>query len=57
MRFLVDECAGPTVAGWLRKQGHEVFSVYDSATRLARPGLSFYFTTFPTIAVSSSTGS
>lgn len=31
MRFLVDECTGPTVANWLQEQGHEVFSVYDSA--------------------------
>ena len=31
MRFLVDECAGPRVARWLREQGHEVFSVYDKA--------------------------
>lgn len=31
MRFLVDECTGPTVAHWLREQGHEVFSVYDDA--------------------------
>ncbi len=31
MRFLVDECTGPAVAEWLRAQGHEVFSVYDSA--------------------------
>lgn len=31
MSFLVDECAGPSVANWLRKQGHDVFSVYDSA--------------------------
>ena len=29
MRFLVDECTGPTVATWLRKKGFEVFSVYD----------------------------
>ena len=29
MRFLVDECAGPTVASWLREQSHEVFSVYE----------------------------
>jgi predicted nuclease of predicted toxin-antitoxin system len=29
MRFLVDECAGPAVARWLRDQGHEVFSVFD----------------------------
>jgi predicted nuclease of predicted toxin-antitoxin system len=39
MRFLVDECAGPTVAGWLRKQGHEVFSVYDSARGLDDDGI------------------
>ena len=31
MRFLVDECTGPAVAEWLHAQGHEVFSVYDSA--------------------------
>jgi predicted nuclease of predicted toxin-antitoxin system len=31
MRFLVDECAGPAVAEWLREQGHEVFSVFDEA--------------------------
>lgn len=31
MRFLVDECTGPTLARWLRDQGHEVFSVYDQA--------------------------
>ena len=31
MRFLVDECTGPAVAGWLRGQSHEVFSVYDDA--------------------------
>ncbi|MFO1420936.1 MAG: DUF5615 family PIN-like protein [Candidatus Competibacteraceae bacterium] len=31
MRFLVDENAGPSVAGWLRHQGHEVFSVYEAA--------------------------
>ncbi len=31
MRFLVDECTGPTVAAWLQEQGHEVFSVYDLA--------------------------
>src|SRR5437763_7773402 len=31
MRFLVDECAGPKVAQWLRAQGHEIFSVYDEA--------------------------
>lgn len=31
MRFLVDESTGPKVAQWLETQGHEVFSVYDSA--------------------------
>lgn len=31
MKFLVDECTGPTVARWLRQQGHDVFSVYDQA--------------------------
>lgn len=31
MRFLVDECAGPGLALWLREQGHDVFSVFDQA--------------------------
>ena len=31
MRFLVDECTGPAVARWLRRQGHKVFSVYEEA--------------------------
>lgn len=31
MRFLVDECTGNQVAGWLREAGHEVFSVYEQA--------------------------
>jgi predicted nuclease of predicted toxin-antitoxin system len=31
MRFLVDECTGPSVAAWLHRQGHEVFSVFDEA--------------------------
>ena len=31
MRFVVDECTGPTVAAWLRGYGHEVFSVFDEA--------------------------
>jgi hypothetical protein len=31
MRFLVDECTGPAVVRWLRRQGHEVFSVYEEA--------------------------
>lgn len=30
MRFLVDECTGPTVARWLREE-HEVFSVFEQA--------------------------
>ena len=31
MLFLVDECAGPAVAAWLRSESHDVFSVYDEA--------------------------
>jgi predicted nuclease of predicted toxin-antitoxin system len=31
MRFLVDECTGPSVARWLSSIGHDVFSVFDSA--------------------------
>ena len=31
MRFLVDECTGPTVASWLRDNGYEVFSVFEDA--------------------------
>jgi len=31
MRFLVDECAGPALAHWLRSLSHEVFSIYDDA--------------------------
>lgn len=31
MRFLVDESTGPKVAQWLREQGHEVFSVFETA--------------------------
>ena len=30
MRFLVDECTGPSVARRLEEQGHTVFSVYDA---------------------------
>ncbi len=29
MRFLVDESTGPSVARWLREEGHQVFSIYD----------------------------
>jgi predicted nuclease of predicted toxin-antitoxin system len=31
MGFLVDECSGPAVAQWLREQGHEIYSVYETA--------------------------
>lgn len=31
MRFLVDECAGPVLAQWLRDRQHDVFSVYEQA--------------------------
>lgn len=31
MRFLVDECAGPGLAAWLRQQGFAVYSVFDEA--------------------------
>ena len=34
MRFLVDECTGPAVAQWLRKQKHDVFSVHEEARGL-----------------------
>ncbi len=29
MKFLIDECTGSSVAKWLRKEGYEVFSVFD----------------------------
>ena len=29
MRFLVDECTGPAIALWLRRQDYDVISVYD----------------------------
>lgn len=35
MRFLVDECTGPTVAQWLRDQGYEVFSIYEDQRGLS----------------------
>ena len=31
MRSLVDESTGPWVAQWLRKHGHEVFSVFEQS--------------------------
>jgi len=34
MRFLVDECTGPSVARWLREQGHDALSVYERARGL-----------------------
>ena len=29
MRFIVDECIGPTVARWLRQLQHDVLSIYE----------------------------
>ncbi len=29
MRFLVDECVGPSVARWLRDKNHDVCSIYN----------------------------
>ena len=31
MRFIVDECTGIRVADWLRREGYQVFSVYEQA--------------------------
>jgi len=31
MRFIVDECTGPSVAAWLRDQNHDVFSVFEDS--------------------------
>lgn len=31
MRFLIDENMGPSVARWLREQGHDVVSIYETA--------------------------
>ena len=39
MRFLVDECTGPAVARWLRRQGHEVFFVYEEARGMEDEGI------------------
>lgn len=39
MRFLVDECTGPSVARWLQQQGHDVFSVYDEARGMDDEGV------------------
>ena len=29
MKFLVDECVGPTVAKWLKQNDYDVVSIYD----------------------------
>ncbi len=29
MRFIVDECTGPSVALWLKDSGYDVFSIFD----------------------------
>ena len=29
MKFLVDECIGPTVAKWLKQKGYDALSIYD----------------------------
>jgi predicted nuclease of predicted toxin-antitoxin system len=39
MRFLVDECTGPSVASWLRDQNHDVFSVFDEARGMDDDGI------------------
>lgn len=31
VRFIVDECTGTSLAAWLERQGHDVFSVFDTA--------------------------
>jgi predicted nuclease of predicted toxin-antitoxin system len=31
MKFIVDECTGPSVAEWLEEQGYEVYSVFEQA--------------------------
>ena len=31
MRFLVDECTGPRVADWLKKQNYDIFLVFNEA--------------------------
>lgn len=31
MKFVVDECTGPTAARWLGQQGHDVISIFDDA--------------------------
>ena len=31
MKFVVDECTGPSVAKWLTESGHDVYSVADES--------------------------
>lgn len=31
MELLIDECLGPTVARWLKGEGHDVVSIFDAA--------------------------
>ena len=35
MKFIVDECTGPSVAGWLINVGHDVYSVYELSRGLS----------------------
>jgi predicted nuclease of predicted toxin-antitoxin system len=39
MRFLVDECTGPSVAAWLRGQSHDVFSVSEQSPGITDDGV------------------
>jgi len=32
MKFLVDECVGPTVAKWLKQKNYDVISIYDDCS-------------------------
>lgn len=34
MRFVIDECTGPSVAVWVRARGHDVVSIYDESPQL-----------------------
>jgi len=34
MRFIVDECTGPTVARWLREHEHDVYSIFEESRGL-----------------------
>lgn len=31
MKFIVDECTGPSVARWLKENGHDVYSVSEQS--------------------------